>query len=399
MEPKIKRALQGVRILEIGYYTAGPFCQRILADLGAEVIKIEHPKGGLDRKWPPFLKNGSSYFYHFQNCGKKNITLDLDKERGKEIFKQLITMIDIFVENFAKGVMDRLGLGYGVLKEINPCLIYCSVTGFGERGPYQYKKSYDTVIQAMSGIMSITGQPTSPPTKIGMSLADQLGATFAAIPILAALHYRKRTGKGQFIDLSMHDISGWITQASWPQYFANENKSQRYGNRHPRIAPHNAYKAKDGWVVMAIENEENWVSLLKIIGNEGLISNARFNSPAKRVTLIEEVDKLIARWTKSKTVSEIVNLLDNVRIPSGPVLGLDEVVMHPHTINRNMIVEIEHPDIGRFKVTGSPLKMSETPAKVSNPAPDLGQHTEEILCALLGYTKEEVGKLRDEKVI
>jgi crotonobetainyl-CoA:carnitine CoA-transferase CaiB-like acyl-CoA transferase len=399
MEPKIKRALQGVRILEVGHYTAGPFCPRILANLGAEVIKIEPPKGGPDRKWAPFLKDGSSYFYHFQNCDKRNITLDLGKEKGKEIFKQLISLVDIFVENFATGVMDRLGLGYEILREINPLLIYCSVTGFGQKGPYQYKRGYDTVIQAMGGIMSITGQPTSPPTKVGMSLADQLGGTFAAIPILAALHYRKKTGKGQFIDVSMQDLIAWLTQVSWPQYFVSGSRPQRHGNRHPGMAPHNAYESKDGWVVIAVENEDNWVSLLKVIGREDLITDTRFNSPAKRVARVEEVDELVTRWTKSKTVVEIVNLLNSLMIPSGPVLDLDEIVTHPHTLHREMIVELESPNIGRFKVTGSPLKMSETPGIVANPGSELGQHNEEILCDLLGYSKEEVRKLREEKVI
>jgi crotonobetainyl-CoA:carnitine CoA-transferase CaiB-like acyl-CoA transferase len=399
MASKVKRALHGIRILELGNFTAGPFCQRILANLGAEIIKIEPPKGGPDRKLPPFLKDGSSYFYHFQNCDKKNLTLDIGREKGKEILKKLITLVDIVVENFSKGVMSRLGFSHEVLKEINPDLIYCSVKGFGEEGPYQHKRGYDAVIQAMGGIMSITGQPTGPPTKVGFSLADQLGANVAAIPVLAALHYRNRTGKGQFIDISMQDLAGWITQSSWSQYFVSGEKPQRYGNRHPGIAPHNAYQAKDGWVVIAIETEENWFSLLKGIGREGLINDDRFNSPAKRVAQVEEVDQLINQWTMSKTVIEIVRLLGSVKVPSGPVLGLDEVVAHPHTIKREMIVELEHPKIGRFKVTGCPLKMSETPGIVNNPGPDLGQHNEEILCNLLGFSKEEVRKLRDEKVI
>ena len=394
----VDKALKGIRILEVGTYTAGPFCPRLLANLGCEVIKVEPLTGDLVRRIRPQI-GGESHAFHLNNNGKKSITLDVKKERGKEIFKELVKRADVLVENFSVGTMNRLGLDYDALKDVNPKLVYCSVTGFGQRGQYREKPALDTIIQAMSGLMDLTGWPKGSPVKYGLVASDQSGASFAALAVLAALHYRDRTGKGQYIDLSMQDISSWFTQAAWPAYFESGHALTRCGNRHPLFAPYNAYKTSDCYVVIAVRNESDWKALLHVMGHEGSTGNGKYDSMTKRLALVDEVDLLINNWTETKTTEEIVDACTKAGVPSAEILELDRVASHPQTMHREMVVDVVHPTLGKIRITGSPFKMSETPGIVDKPGPDLGQDNEEVLCGLLDYSKEAVSLLRDEKVV
>jgi crotonobetainyl-CoA:carnitine CoA-transferase CaiB-like acyl-CoA transferase len=395
---KVDKALGGIRVLEVGIYTAGPFCARLLANLGCEVIKVEPVEGELIRRVPPLIRNESCAFHLNNNC-KKGIALDIRKDKGKEIIKKLVKQVDVLVENFSFGTMERLDLGYNVLREVNPALIYCSLTGFGQTGPYREKLALDTIIQAMSGLMDLTGWPDGPPVKYGLSASDQSGASFAALAILAALHYRHRTGKGQYIDLSMQDLSSWFTQAAWPAYFESGHALTRCGNHHPQRAPHNTYETSDGYAVIAVRSESDWKELLKVMDSEDLMNHPKYDSMAKRIALVDEIDALVSNWTETKTTEDIVDACTKAGVPSAEILELDQVVNHPQTLHREIVVDVEHPSLGKIRTTGSPFKMSETPVIVDKPAPGLGQHNEEVLCGLLGYGKEEVRRLRDEKVI
>jgi crotonobetainyl-CoA:carnitine CoA-transferase CaiB-like acyl-CoA transferase len=394
------KSLEGIRVLDLSRFAAGPHCTMLLADLGAEVVKVEEPGSGEgQRKIPPFAR-GQAYLFLLLNRNKKGITLNLKTEEGREILKELATQVDVLVENFAPGVMARLGLGYPELRQRNPRLIYASISGFGQQGPYSSRPGYDMLAQAMGGMMSVTGHPEGPPTRTGPAVADFMGSLYLTIAILAALQARQKTGRGQRIDISLHDcVWATVCYEFAPAYFLQGTILPRQGNRHPNCTPYNTYKTKDGYVVIATATDAQWQSLLRAMGRENLLSEPRFATMAKRQENFAAVDALVEEWTRGRSVGEVIAELTQARVPCAPILTLDKVVTDPHLQAREMIQEMEHPVAGRIKLPGSVLKLSETPATLRSPAPSLGEHNREIYCGWLGLSSEKLNQLKEEGII
>lgn len=395
----MKKPLEGIRVLDLGHVLAMPTCTMQLADLGAEVIKIERPDIGDDsRYFGPFINNESAYFISI-NRNKKSITLDLKKETGKKIFKNLVKVSDVVAENYRPNTMQKLGLEYKVLKEINPEIIYASICGFGHKSLYQERPGYDIIAQASGGIMAITGQEDGPPTRVGSSIGDIFSGSFATIGILAALRVRDRTGLGQEIDISMMDAVLSVLENAVVRYTVTGEIPKRMGSGHPAIAPFDVFETKDGWVVIAIGNDVLWKKFCKTINNTDLLNDSRFTTNPKRSENYKELKPIITDWSKKKTVEEILNILIKAGVPVGEVNTIDKIVDDPNIKLREMIVEVEHPLAGKVKITNTPIKLSLTPGKIEKASPLLGQHTEEILKELLGYCKKDIDNLKKEGVV
>ncbi len=393
-------ALHGIRIIDVARFYAGPYCPMLLGDLGAEVIKIEEPAAGDGQRALAPLIGGQGYPFLIVSRNKKGITLNLKAERGKEIFKELVAKGDVVIENFAPGVMDKLGLGYHELRKVNPEIIFASVSGFGQKGPYRSRVAYDMIAQATGGMMAVTGYPDQPPLRVGPSIADFVASLHAAIAILAALYHRQQAGHGQAIDISMQDCMWAITAVEFSApYFLTGKPLPRWGNRQHQCAPYNAYQATDGYVVIATTTDGQWQSLLKVMGREEFSGAPHFATPSQRVAHVEQVDALVAEWTKTKTVAQVLAELGDSRVPCAPILDIGEVANDPHLLARDMVVEVNQPGAGEIKVPGSVFKLSETPGEAKLPAPSLGQHNEEVYCGLLGYPKEQLASLAEEGII
>jgi CoA:oxalate CoA-transferase len=373
----------------------------VLKELGAEVIKVEIPGGGDGvRNIPPITQGGESYIFVNINRGKKSITLNLNTQRGQEIARELVKKVDVVVENFTPGVMDRLGLGYEELKKVNPGLIYASLSGFGHTGPRRLQPAYDTVAQAMGGFMSVTGFPDNPPTKAGPGLADFVSPLYTTISILAALRHREKGGKGQHIDISMQDCIWAITAVQFAAiYFHTGEVPPRVGNRQLEATPFGTFPAKDGYVVIAVVTVGQWENFLRVIGREDLIGVEEYVTQVERLKRWQEVDAMIEEWTKTRSVKEIVETLNNAHLPCSPVPTFDEVANDPQLLSRGMVVEVEQLLSGNLKVPGSVFKLSETPGEAKYSAPFLGEHNYEIFRDLLGYGEAEINKLAQEGII
>ncbi|MBI2861820.1 MAG: CoA transferase, partial [Chloroflexi bacterium] len=369
----------------------------ILGDLGAEVLKIEPPGGVRTRAGHPQV-NGISYDFHFKCCDKKSVTLDLSTQRGRALFLELIGKVDIVVENFGPWTMPKLGLGYDVLAKANPRLIYASIKGYGLSGPSSHKGGNDGVVQAASGMACLSGWPGRDPVRAGLSAADRPAGTFTPIPILAALYYRQRSGKGQFIDMSMHDIASWGTQQAWPVYFGTGRSPGPIGNRHRLFAPNNSYRARDGLLVIGVESDAEWESLVRVTGREDLLEEERYGTVEGRYAAIDEVDAIVGEWVGQLTVQEAVERCQRARVPAGPILDMPEALSHLQTQARGLIVEVP-VDGERVRITAPPYKLSRTPPRVERGAPRAGQHTEEVLRGVLGLSDEEITGLRQERNI
>jgi crotonobetainyl-CoA:carnitine CoA-transferase CaiB-like acyl-CoA transferase len=374
------KALDGIKILDLSRVLAGPFCTMILADMGAEVIKVEIPdKGDDSRSFPPFKEGQSTYFINF-NRNKKSIVLNLKESSDVNTFLKIIKSMDVLVENFRPGTMEKMGLGYERIKKINNRLIYASISGFGHYGPYKDKPGYDIVGQAMGGIMSITGWPDGPPTRTGTAIADILAALFCTIGILSALHARNIYGKGQKIDIALVDsvvsAIGTILQI----YLVEKRIPKRSGNRYDFIAPYESFMAKDGWFVLGVGNDNLWKRFCDAINRRDLINDKRFTTNAKRIQYNKELTKIIGSWSANFTINEIISTLERNGIPVAPINNLAQIVNDPHiTMAREMIQEIVHPIAGEVKITGNPIKMSETKPQIYTSSPLLGEHTDYIL--------------------
>lgn len=395
----MKRALDGIRIVDFTKALAGPYCTMHLADMGAEVIKIEMPGTGDDsRGWgPPFIEGEAAYFLSI-NRNKKSITLNLKDERAKEIALKLIEKSDIVVESNRPGVMKKLGLDYERVKEINPGVIYCSISGFGQTGPYKERPGFDQVIQGYGGIMGLTGEAGGPPIKVGIAVTDIATGMFAAMGILMALYYREKTGKGQYIDASMLDGQiSWLTYQGG-RYLASGEIPQRIGSAHPLIVPYQDFEARDGFINIAAGNDNLWRKFCEVTGLQDIVDNPKFATNPKRVENREEVVGIISKVIATKTIEEWLDILNNAGIPCGPIYTVDRVFADQHVLAREMLVEVDHPKCGKIKVTGSPVKFSETPAEVVTAPPSLGQHNEEILLGL-GYSSDDIEELIEHKVI
>jgi formyl-CoA transferase len=369
----------------------------MLGDMGAEVIKIEQPGTGDDsRGFMPRRNNTSTYFINF-NRSKKGITLDL--KQGKDIFLKLVEETDVVVENFRPGVMKRLGLDYEALKKVNPRLVYAAISGFGQTGPYAQRAGYDTMAQAMSGIMSVTGWPGAEPTRAGASVADIMGGLQAVIGILAALRHRDLTGNGQMVDISLVDVSVVGLSSVNQVYLTSGRVPQRNGNSYESSAPGGGYHTKDGYFIMNGSAPKFWAILCNAMNKPELIDAPLFATNSLRVQNKVELNTIVESWTKTMTTDEIISLLLPLGFAVAPVLTIDQVVNDPHIGGvRNMFVEVDHPIAGKIKVTNDAIKMSETPLSVKNASPLLGENNEEIYGGL-GYSHQELKRLHEQGII
>jgi formyl-CoA transferase len=386
-------ALYDITVLDLTRVVAGPYCGAMLGDLGAKVIKIEQPNGGDDaRAYAPHI-NGESAYYANLNRNKLGITLNLKSPEGKEIFKKLAETADVVLENYRPGVMDRLGLGYDVLKEINPRLVYAAVSGFGSYGRYSDRPGYDIISQAMGGLMSLTGAKGGEPTRSGNAMGDILGGMNLCIGILAAIHARMHTGKGQKVDVSLVDSVVASLENAFTRYHDSGVIPERTGNAYASIAPYDSYRAKDGWVIVACGNQKLFETLCNdLLKMPDLIDDERFLTIPLRVVHNEELKVYIEKWTGVHLVEEIVSSSLSKGVPASPIYNLAQIVNDPHiAVDREMFVEVEHPVIGRSKVNGNPVKLSDTKATVRFAAPTLGQHNGEII-GNLGYNVAELSE-------
>lgn len=396
----MEKLLNGVVILDLTRVLAGPYCGMIMSDLGAKVIKIERPVVGDDsRAYGPY-QNGESIYYAGLNRGKIGITLNLKDEKGKEIFKDMVRKANIVIENYRPGTMEKLGLGYNVLKQVNPSIIYGSVSGFGHTGPYSKRAGYDIIGQAAGGLMSTTGWSFSPPTRTGTPMGDVLGGLNMAIGVLAALYRQKETGKGEKVDISLVDSVVSSMQNINMIYTTEGRIPQRIGNRYESTYPYDSFKAKDGDVIIGAGNDKLFKKLMEVMGKADLNSDERFLSVSKRVENHELLKEIIEDWSKDKGVDEISKLLNDHGIPSTPINTIDRIVVDEQiAVNRNMFPVQKHPVAGDIKLTNNAIKLTETDSNPDKPAPTLGQHNEYVYKELLGYTDEKFKELIDNKVI
>ena len=392
------KALEGIKILDFTRVLAGPFCTMMLADLGAEVIKVERPGAGDDsRHFGPFVGEESAYFMSI-NRNKKSITLNLKEPAAVEIIKRMIPKMDVVVENFRPGVMEKLGLGYEVLKELNPGLIYASSSGFGHTGPYSQLPAYDLILQGMGGIMSITGPDSEHPTKVGSSIADIFAGTFCAIGILAALHHREKTGEGQEVDVSMLDSQVAILENAVARYFVTGESPVPIGNRHPSIAPFATFHTTDGFINIAVGNDAIWKRFCELVGRPELVEDSRFSTNGARNDNWQELEPILQEILSKDSTEGWIERLRKAAVPCGPINNIEQVVNDPQVRHRQMIVEVEHPVAGKFKMPGCPLKLSATPAEEFSPAPVLGADLESVLSEYAGLSAEEIEDLKKRGV-
>lgn len=370
----MKQPLEGIKVLDFSRVLAGPYCTMLLADMGAEVIKIERPETGDDtRHFGPF-QNGESGYFMFLNRGKKSVEMNLKDSSDREDLMELIKEADVIVENFRPGVMKGLGLDYETLKEVNEGLVYCSISGFGQYGPLSKRPAYDIVAQAMGGIASITGYPDNPPTRSGASLGDMSAALYAAYGVMVALFHRERTGIGQEIDVAMVDTIFALLEHNVMRYTSEGVTPERVGNRHPISAPFDVYESKDGHVVIATANESLFGRLCKVMDKEELLEDARFVTDIERGKNEGELKVIIEEWLAQYTAEEAVNLINEAGVPSSTILNIAEISESDHVKEREMLLEIEHPVAGKTRIPGNPVKLSKTPIQVKSPSPALGEH-------------------------
>ncbi|MFH1560287.1 MAG: CaiB/BaiF CoA-transferase family protein [Chloroflexota bacterium] len=393
--------LNGIVVLDLTHVLAGPFAAMILADLGAQVIKIEEPDiGDRSRDSGPFIDGESSYFMSI-NRGKLGMTLDLSKARGKELFLQMVDRADVVLENFLPGAMKRLGLDYQTIKQHNPRIIYAAISGFGQSGPYSTKAALDVIAQGMGGVMSITGEPGGPPIRPGVSQGDITAGLFAVIGILAALQERNHSGLGQLVDIGMLDCQVAILENAFVRYFATGVVPGPLGTRHPVTAPFQAFQTRDGYITIALADgrREKWPLLCSAIDRIDLIDDPRFENGWARSQHWDILEPILSEAVRKKTSQEWLAELEALGIPCGPVNTIDKVAQDPQVQHRGMIKEIPHPRLGRVKVVDTPVKLSRTPGGADSPSPDLGEHTAQVLREMLGLGEKEITALREEGIV
>ncbi|HET6948247.1 MAG TPA: CoA transferase, partial [bacterium] len=369
-------------VIDLTRALAGPFCTVMLSDLGARVIKVETPDGGDDtRGWgPPFIGAESAYFLGV-NRNKESLTLNLKDPRGRDILLRLLTRAGVLVENFRPGIMDRFGLGYAALHERFPRLVYASISGFGQDGPYRERTAYDLILQGMGGVMGITGEEGGPPVKVGVAIADICAGMYAAYGILAALRVRERAGQGQLVDASLLDGQvSWLTYAAG-YYFATGQSPERLGSGHPTIVPYQAFQTADGYVNVAVGSEAIWRRFAELV-DPRLLDDPRYATNRHRVAHRKELVGHLAGLLRRKTTRQWTEAFDAAGVPCGPILTVEEVFADPQVAQRSMLQEVDHATVGRVKQTGLPVKLSDTPGRIRSAPPALGQHTESVLSEL-----------------
>jgi CoA:oxalate CoA-transferase len=393
--------LEGITILDLTWVLSGPYASMILCDLGAEVIKLERPpRGDVARTTLPIINGESGYFFSI-NRGKKSTSIDITKPEGKELFLRLVERVDVVMENFTPGTMDRLGLGYEALRARNPRLVYAATSGFGQTGPDRLRPALDIVVQGMGGVMSITGHPGGPPARPGLSLGDIAGGLFTAIGVLAALRERDRSGEGQLVDVSMLDCQIAILENAFMRYFTTGELPGPIGTRHPSATPFQAFPTKDGYVVLAVSwgVENQWELFCALVGAPELINDPRFDTPHARTANHAELEPLLNAALMQRTTQEWIKEFDAIGLPCGPLNNIAQAAALPQVRAREMLVEVEHPQIGRVPLANTPVKLSRTPGGIRGSSPALGQHTDEVLRALLGLSDAELARLRAADVI
>jgi crotonobetainyl-CoA:carnitine CoA-transferase CaiB-like acyl-CoA transferase len=402
MEKTPSGPLKGLRVLDLTRVLAGPTCTQMLGDLGAEVIKIERPEAGDDTRGfaPPFWpETKESAYFLGVNRNKKSLTLDIAQAEGQAIIHQLLEGCDILVENFKVGALAKYGLGYEQLKAKHPGLIYCSITGFGQTGPYAPRPGYDSLIQAMGGVMSLTGEPEGLPQKVGIPVADLFAGLYGCIGILAALRHKERTGHGQQIDIGMLDTHvAWLANQGM-NFLATGENPERLGNQHPNIVPYQVFPTKDGHIVLSVGNDPTFERFCKATGQEALLADARFATNASRVANRQLVTDTLTPVMQSRTTNEWVEKLEALKIGCGPINKLSEVFADPHVVARNCVVELPHSSGEMVKVIANPVRLSATPADYRVAPPLLGEHSDDVLQGLLGMDDAQIAALRAKGVV
>lgn len=391
--------LSGITVLDLTRILSGPFCTMKLGDMGAEVIKIEQPgKGDDTRTWgPPFIKGESAYFLSV-NRNKKSVTLDLKSEEGKKILTKLIRRCDVLVENFRTGVMDKLGFSYETTAKLNPRIIYCSISGYGSTSSRSHQPSYDLIVQGESGLMDVTGFPDGSPTKVGISLADVNAGNLAFEGILLALLQREQTGKGQFVDISLLD--GLLSLFAYQSQIALSSKTgvTRKGNRHPTITPYETYQTKDGYINIAVGSETQWKNFCEATHRKDLLADKRFATNSQRVINREALEKILVPILRKKTCRQWEKILTQADVPVGKINSVLAALQLPTVKERRMIETLKHLRVGKLKMVGNPIKLSEVRQVQMLPPPLVGQHTDTVLKSL-GYSNEKIALLRKEGII
>jgi crotonobetainyl-CoA:carnitine CoA-transferase CaiB-like acyl-CoA transferase len=403
----MKACLDGLRVLDLSRILAGPWATQLLADLGAEVIKIERPGEGDDtRGWgPPFVTGRDeddlfSAYYLSANRGKKSVSIDFSTPEGRDIVRALARSCDIVVENFKVGGLKRLGLDYAALSSINPKLIYCSISGFGQTGPYREKPGYDLLVQAMGGLMSITGAADGEPMKVGVAVADIFTGLYATVAILAALNERQTSGQGQHIDLALLDVQIATLANQGMNFLASGKAPQRHGNAHPNIVPYQAFATSDGHIVVAVGNDAQFARFAAILGVPGLASDPRFQRNAERVRNRKELIGILTEKIRMRQKTELLRALDNDKIPAGPINQMQEVFADAHVIARGLVVEQTlFPGGAPTKMIGNPIRFSRTPIEYGRAPPRLGSHTCEIIEGDLAMPESDLGRLVEQGIV
>jgi crotonobetainyl-CoA:carnitine CoA-transferase CaiB-like acyl-CoA transferase len=404
-------ALSHIRVLDLSRVLAGPWCAQNLADLGAEVIKVERPKSGDDtRHWgPPFAKDplgkdtSESAYYISINRNKKSITLDISTPEGQEIVRGLVEQSDVVIENYKVGQLAKYGLDYESLKAIKLNLIYCSITGFGQTGPYQHRAGYDFILQGMGGFMSITGEadhlPGGGPQKAGVAIVDLFTGMYASSAILAAVIHRDRSGEGQYIDMALLDTQVAMLANISSNYLCSGVSPHRWGNAHPNVVPYQTFQTSDSWIIVAVGNDGQFRHFVKAGDRELLADDPRFATNPARIEYRDALIPLLAAMVKEKTKVEWISHLESVGVPCGPINNLQEVFENEQVVARGIQLNVPHPTAGSMKLVASPMRLSKTPVTMRMPPPLLGEHTEEILSATLHYTYEQIAQLRSKGII
>ena len=392
--------IHGVKVLELAQIMAGPTCGLMLADLGAEVIKIEKIPGGDDtRRFLPPDVNGEAAAFMMMNRNKRGMALDLKTKEGVEVFKRLVKQADVVVENFRKGTLEKLGVGYEELKKINPRIVLCEISGYGRTGPYADKGGFDLIAQGMSGLMSITGESKGkPPMKVGAPVTDITAGILAATGVLAALVSRATTGVGQRVDTSLYEAG--IVHTYWQSAIASATgvAPGPLGSAHPLTAPYQAFQTKDKWITVGASNQNTWLKLIDALGVKELQENEKFNSNANRMKNVAELTELLKKELVKKTAEEWLKLFDEKGLPCGPINTVTEMFKDPQTIERKMIVDVKNTKAGSFKAIGMPIKFSETKVEDTKQSPTFGQHTKQILLDH-GFKSEEIDSLMKQGVV
>lgn len=402
-QERAKRALHDIRVLDFGRVVAGPHCAQMLCVMGADVIKIERPVYGDDSRFDPHVfEPGLSGAFMQQNWGKRSLSIDLRKPEAKDIIMKLVEKSDVVIENFRPGVMERLGFSYDALSRVNPRIIMASVSAFGQTGPYADRLGYGPIAEAIAAVPELTGEPDGPPMPTMFPIADNLAAALACASVLAALHWRERSGLGQYIDMSLLDAVFQGQDLAFEQYLGTGGKQQmrRKGLRDVTFVPWGFFEGKDGWVCIMCGNESMWEPLAKTMGRADMVDDPRYKDFASRYEHRDEVYRVVEEWVRSvDSVDTVVNLMNEAGVPCDRVNTVAEAVNHPQVLARNLIVERDHPTLGRLKVVNSGLNFSRTPADIYGLPPFLGEHNDEVLRDLLGIDEASIAALNEAGIL